>query len=91
MMKYLKVFHDWPETVEVLADDEQLRLIKGMIYYSRGDVELAYSTLTGNERFLFAAFKSQIDRDIQKWNEQSVRNAENGSRGGRPRKIDDAS
>ena len=60
---YVPVFHDWLEVTEELNAEEKGRLIDAIVLYARGD---DYSgRIQGNERFLFPAFKQQIDRSAE--------------------------
>lgn len=42
--------------------------------------------LSGNERFVFPSLRGQIDRDKARFAELDRKQAENGRKGGRPRK-----
>ena len=58
--EYVPVFFDWTKVTEELNDAEKGRLIDAMVLYaSGGDWQ---SCLQGNERFLFPAFREQINR-----------------------------
>jgi len=60
---YVPVFYDWLEVTEALNAEEKGRLIDAIVMYARGD---DYSgMIQGNERFLFPAFKQQIDRSAE--------------------------
>lgn len=75
---YVKAFFDWIEQVSALEDDEKGRLFVAILEYARsGEVP----DMQGRESILFPVFKSQIDRDM----ESSVKQSENGKKGGRPR------
>lgn len=59
-MVYIKMFIDYLDAIEPLADDERGRLFTALLYYARyGEVP----ELKGNEKFLFPMMKAQIDRD----------------------------
>ena len=75
---YVKAFFFWIEQVSALEDDEKGRLFVAILEYARsGEVP----DMQGRESILFPVFKSQIDRDM----ESSVKQSENGKKGGRPR------
>ena len=74
---FLKVYFDFDERTEELSDTERARLLLAMYYYAKTGEK---KPLTGNERFLFATFKGEIDRDIAAYNAK----VDNGNKGGRP-------
>lgn len=74
---YLKVYFDFEERADELNDGEKGRLLLALLRYAVTGVK---PTLTGNERFMFATFKGEIDRDIAVYNTK----VENGNLGGRP-------
>ena len=57
-MKYIKVFTDFIENLECLEDDEIGRLFKAMLEYGK---DCTQPSLPGNERFLWATARKQID------------------------------
>lgn len=74
---YVPVFFDWTEVTEELNDQEKGRLIDAVVLYAQGgDWQ---QRIQGNERFLFPAFRKQIDRA----NEISEVRAKAGSEGGK--------
>ena len=59
-LEYVPVFWDWIEVTGELNDQEKGRLIDAMVMYSRGgDWQ---DRIKGNERYLFPAFRQQIER-----------------------------
>lgn len=78
-MKYLKVFTDFVARMEGLSDAEKGRLFEAMLIYADSGEAIK---LSGNERFVFSGAKLDIDRE----REASNKNAENGRKGGRPKK-----
>lgn len=58
-MKYLKVFTDFAEKMELYGDAERGRLFTAMLKYAETGVE---PELKGNERFLWATARADIDR-----------------------------
>lgn len=79
-MDYLKIFTDFAEVIEPLSDEERGRLFSAMLSYAR-DGEAP--ELTGNERFIWPVARQGIDREAAFLKKQ----AENGSKGGRPKKA----
>lgn len=80
--EYFCAYHSYLDIMTQLNDAEKGRLFVACLEYSRsGEVP----QLSGNERFVFPAFKSQIDRDSAKYTERCDRNAQNGGKGGRPK------
>ena len=82
-IEYFCCYHSYLEIIEPLTDVEKGRLFTACLEYSMtGEVP----QLNGNERYVFPTFKSQIDRDNQKYSDRCRKNAENGKSGGRPKK-----
>ena len=63
-MKYLKVFVDFAEKIELLGDGERGRLFTAMLEYAKTGTE---PELKGNERFIWATAKSEIDRQAESY------------------------
>lgn len=60
MKEYVPIFFDWVEVTEELNAQEKGRLIDAIVLYARGgDWQ---EQIKGNERYLFPAFRKQIDR-----------------------------
>lgn len=60
MREYVPIFFDWLEVTEELNAQEKGRLIDTIVLYARGgDWQ---DQIKGNERYLFPAFRKQIDR-----------------------------
>lgn len=75
--KYVPIFYDWTEVTKELNAQEKGRLIDAIVLYAQGgDWQ---EQIKGNERYLFPAFKQQIDRA----NDISETKAANGSKGGK--------
>ncbi len=75
-------YHSYLESIELLDDAERGRLFTAcLLYSSTGEAP----PLSGNERFVFPAIRSQIDRDMEKHAEFQKKQSENGKKGGRPR------
>ena len=80
---YFCAYHSYLEAMEPLNDAERGRLFTACLTYSMTGES---PQLTGNERFVFPSLKGQIDRDNQRFAEFDRKQAENGRKGGRPRK-----
>jgi hypothetical protein len=76
---YIPIFLDWTEVTEALSDEEKGRLVDALVMYARGDDW--QTRITGNERFLFPAFKKAVDRSA----EISERRRQAGASGGQQR------
>ena len=80
---YFCAYHSYLEALEPLNDAEKGRLFVACLTYSMtGEVP----QLSGNERFVFPSLRGQIDRDKARFAELDRKQAENGRKGGRPRK-----
>ena len=76
-LEYVPVFWDWIEVTGELNDQEKGRLIDAMVMYSRGgDWQ---DRIKGNERYLFPAFRQQIERARA----MSEKRSDAGSTGGK--------
>lgn len=63
-MKYLKVFVDFADKIELLGDAERGRLFTAMLKYASSGAE---PDLRGNERFIWQTAKSEIDRQAESY------------------------
>lgn len=73
--EYFCAYHSYLEAMEALTDAEKGRLFTACLSYSKtGEAP----QLSGNERFLFPAFRSQIDRDNAGYAQRCKTNRENG-------------
>ena len=73
-MKYLKVFTDFAGKMDLLGDAERGRLFTAMLEYASTGTE---PELKGNEKFLWAAAKSDIDRQAESYTKRCVANRKN--------------
>ena len=72
--EYFAAYHSYLEAIEPLNDAERGRLFTACLLYSKtGEAP----ELRGNERFIFAGMKSQIDRDNQNYAARCDTNREN--------------
>jgi hypothetical protein len=76
---YFNAYHSYLEAIEPLGDAARGRLFTACLRYSMtGEAP----ELRGNERFVFASMKSQIDRDLKQYEARCETNRKNGSLGG---------
>ena len=73
-MKYLKVFTDFQQIMEPLSLEERGRLFGAMLAYAEDGTA---PRLTGNERFLWALARQNIDREAASY-EQKVKHLRRG-------------
>ena len=71
---YVPIFYDWAEVTEELTAEEKGRMIDAIVLYARGKGDSIH--LTGNEKYLFPAFRKQIDRENEKSENKSQAAAE---------------
>lgn len=75
--EYFPAYHSYLDAMEELTDAEKGRLFTACLLYSKtGEAP----QLNGNERYLFPAFRSQIDRDNEEYARKCAVNRKNGSR-----------
>lgn len=75
-MKYLKVFVDFADKIELLGDAERGRLFTAMLEYASSGAE---PDLRGNERFIWPTAKSEIDRQAESYKELCEKNRKNAA------------
>lgn len=85
--EYFNAYHSILEAMEPLNDAERGRLFTALLIYSRTG---AAEKLSGNERFVFPGLRSQIDRDIKKYDDYCLQQSEKGKKGGRPQKANES-
>lgn len=74
------------ETIfESLTDKQAGQLIKAIFIYERTQ---EVPQLQGTLKVAFAPIKQKLDKNREKYIEKCEKNAENGKRGGRPRKTE---
>ena len=75
-MKYLKVFVDFADKIELLGDAERGRLFTAMLEYASSGAE---PDLRGNERFIWPTAKSEIDRQSESYKARCETNRNNAA------------
>ena len=82
-LAYVCLYLSYRESLEPYSMEERGRLVTAMMdYQATGEIP----AFSGNERFLWPTLRSQLDRDIQGYEEKCAKNRENGAKGGRPKK-----
>ena len=83
--EYTPIPFEFLEEMDELTDEEYGRLIRAMQAYSiRGEEP----DLSGNERLLWKRCRNTVDRYNASYDSRYASNAENGKKGGRPKKSD---
>lgn len=77
-------YHEWAEILKKLPIDEVGNIILALIEYSESGTVTELSPIAD---IAFTAFKQTIDKDTEKWEATCQKNAENGRKGGRPKKA----
>lgn len=77
-------YHEWAEILKKLPIDEVGNIILALIEYSESGTVTELSPIAD---IAFTAFKQAIDKDTEKWEATCQKNAENGRKGGRPKKA----
>lgn len=77
-------YHQWAELLKKLPTDEVGNITLALIEYSESGTVPELSQIAD---IVFTAFKQTIDKDTEKWEDMCQKNAENGRKGGRPRKA----
>lgn len=72
--EYFCAYHSYLDSIELLNDEERGRLFTALLEYSANRVLIQ---LDGNERFAFSSMRSQIDRDIKRYEEKCRKQSEN--------------
>ena len=74
-LAYVCLYLSYRESLEPYTMEERGRLVTAMMNYQATGEIPAFS---GNERFLWPTLRSQLDRDIQGYEEKCAKNRENG-------------
>ena len=81
--EYFRAYTGYLEQLEPYSDAEVGRIYRACLRYS---MDGTLPEFTGNERFLWASLRQDIDRDKEAYEEYCERQRANGSKGGRPKK-----
>ena len=80
MQSYVKMFFSFLDETDAMTDAEVGRLVRQIVEYARtGNIE---KYLKGNERYVFPIYKTQIDRDRERYVAISQKRADAGRLGG---------
>jgi hypothetical protein len=79
----IKIYRDWIEIFKFLSDEDAGKLTKHLFEYVN---DLNPEEPTGIIGMAWIPIKSQLKRDLKKWESICERNAINGAKGGRPPK-----
>ena len=82
--KSLLLYYDYQQHFNFLTDEQTGKIIKAMLSYEINGVFPEFDEPIMQMTFSF--IKSNLDRDMQKFLEKCEKNAENGKKGGRPKK-----
>jgi hypothetical protein len=80
------VYADWISLFDKLTNEEAGKLIKHFFNYVNDLNPVCDDRLT---ELLFEPIKATLKRDLQKWEEKTDVNRENGKKGGRPKKTEE--
>lgn len=78
------IYHEYREALELLTDEQRGQLLMALIDYSEAG---KLPKLDGVAMMAFTFIRSQMDRDLEKYNNRCKTSRENGKKGGRPKKI----
>ena len=81
--EFFCAYHSYLEQLEAYTDEEVGRLFRACLRYSMDGTTPEF---TGNERFLWASLRQQIDRDKASYDTFCEKQKANGEKGGRPKK-----
>lgn len=81
--EYVKLWLSYETYFEPLADAEVGRLVRAMMKYKSDGTEPKFS---GNERFTWPSIKRDMDEAERAYQEYRESRAQNGAKGGRPKK-----
>ena len=79
------LYHDWLGAFETLSAEESKQLIIAIIKYSMSDADPEQRSAGFNMAWQF--IKPTLQRDKESYYEKCKTNAENGAKGGRPKKA----
>lgn len=82
--KAFLIYYDYEENLEVLSDEQLGRLLRAIFKYEK--LGLEPENLGSLELMAFNFIKGNLNRDRTKYDKRSKTSAENGKKGGRPRK-----
>ena len=78
------IYFDWREQFELLPPEDRGKLLMALLDYGESG---KMPDLHDSVSMAFSFMRAQMDRDATKYAERCAINAENGAKGGRPRKA----
>ncbi len=83
-MKYFMLFYDYRTQLELLSDEERGKLLMALFDYGEFGIK---PKLEGMALMAFSFISADISRSQESYREKCEKNAENGKKGGRPKKA----
>lgn len=81
------IYADLIHTVRKLPKEARADLLIAILEYINGETPIISDILVD---LVFEPVRRQIDRDVEKYEDKSRKNSENGKKGGRPRKANES-
>jgi hypothetical protein len=81
------IYADLIHTVRKLPKEARADLLMAILEYINGETPIISDILVD---LVFEPVRRQIDRDVEKYEDKSRKNSENGKKGGRPRKANES-
>ena len=85
LKKSFLIYADWEQNCMRLSDEQRGKLFAAVMAYGIREEDLS-DELDDVTAMCFSFMKSQIKRDAEKYEAVAAKNAENGKKGGRPKK-----
>lgn len=85
LKKSFLIYADWEQNCMRLSDEQRGKLFSAVMAYGIRGEDLS-DELDDVTAMCFSFMKSQIKRDAEKYEAVAAKNAENGKKGGRPKK-----
>lgn len=85
LKKSFLIYADWEQNCMRLSDEQRGKLFAAVMAYGIRGEDLS-DELDDVTAMCFSFMKSQIKRDAEKYEAVAAKNAENGKKGGRPKK-----
>lgn len=85
MKKGFLLYHEYAEHFDLLTNEEIGQLMRAIFAY---EISGEILPLAGAAKMAFSFIRADLDQNREKYKERCSRNADNGKKGGRPRKND---
>lgn len=79
---YICMYQSYRDIFTLLSNEKAGQLVKDMFRYAEDGTTPVYQD---ELMYLWPVFQSQMDRDMEKYDQRCQRNRENGKKGGRPK------